>query len=74
MVVASGLRTSQLLVMERAPVYTAEAGVLTGVLGGDIVKEVEMEVIGWFVWDEVEADILKFSPWKPGKGHEPEEE
>ena len=29
-VAASGLQTSQLLVMERAPVYMAEAGVLAG--------------------------------------------
>ena len=73
-VAASGFWTSQLLVMEQTPMYVAEAGVLTGMLGGDVVEEVEMEVIGWFVWDEVEADILKFSPWKPGEGHEPEEE
>ena len=63
MVVASGLRTSQLLVMERAPVYTAEAGVLAGMLGGDVVKKTEVEVVGWFVRDEVEADVLKLSPW-----------
>ena len=61
--VASGLRISQLLVMERTPVYAAEAGVLAGMLGGDVVKKVEAEVIGWFVWDEVEADVFKFSPW-----------
>ena len=49
--------------MERTPVYAAEAGVLAGVLGGDVVEETKAEVIGWFVWDEVEADVLKLSPW-----------
>ena len=63
MVAASGLHTSQLLVMKRTPVYMAEAGVLTGVLGGDVVEKVEVEVVGWFFWDEVEADIFKLSLW-----------
>ena len=72
--VASGFQTCQLLVMKWAPVYAAETGMLMGMLGGDVVKEAEAEVIGWFVWNEVEVDVLKFLPWKPGKGHEPEEE
>ena len=63
MVVASGLCTSQLLVMKWAPVYVAEAGVLAGVLGGDIVKEVEAEVVRWFAWDEVKADVFEHSLW-----------
>ena len=63
MQVALGLRISQLLVMERAPVYAAEAGVLMGVLGGDVVKEAEAEVVGWFSWDEVKVDVFKLSPW-----------
>ena len=62
-VAASGLHTSQLLVMEGAPVYAAEAGVLAGVLGGDVIEEAEAEVIGWFVWDEVEADVFEFPLW-----------
>ena len=63
--VASGLRTSQLLVMKWAPVYVAETGVLVGMLGGDIVKEAEAEVIGRFTWNEVEADIFVFLLWQP---------
>ena len=63
MQVASGLRISQLLVMKWAPVYAAETGVLAGMLGGDVVEKVEAEVVGWFIWDEVEADIFKLSPW-----------
>ena len=43
--VASGLRTSQLLVMKGAPVYAAETGVLVGMLGGDVVEEAEAEMI-----------------------------
>ena len=62
MVVASGLQTSHLLVMEWAPVYAAEIGVLTGMLGGDVVKETEAEVVGWFPRDKVKADVFKFSP------------
>ena len=62
-VAALGLRTSQLLVMKRTPVYTAEAGVLAGVLGGDVVEKAEAEVVGWFFWDEIKADIFKLSPW-----------
>ena len=63
MVAASGLHTSQLLVMKGAPMYVAEAGVLVGMLGGDVVKEVEVEVIGWFSRNEVEVDIFEFSLW-----------
>ena len=74
MVAASGLRISQLLVMERTPVYAAEAGVLAGMLGGDVVKEVEAEVIRGFAWDEIEADVFEFSLWQPREGHEQEEE
>ena len=59
---ASGLRSSQLLVMERAPVYAAEAGVLAGMLGGDVVKKAEAEVIGWFSQDKIESDVFKISP------------
>ena len=55
-VAASGLRTSQLVVMKRAPVYATEVGVLMGMLGGDIVKKSEVEVIGRFIGDEVETD------------------
>ena len=61
--VASGLCTSQLLVMKGAPVYAAETGVLVGMLGGDVVKEAEAEVVGWFAWNEVEADIFELSLW-----------
>ena len=49
--------------MERTPVYAAETGVLTGMLGGDVVKEAEVEVIRWFTWDEIEADIFEFALW-----------
>ena len=63
MVAASGLRTSQLLVMKWTPMYTAEAGVLAGVLGGDVVEKAEAEVVGWFFWDEIEADVFELSPW-----------
>ena len=59
---ASGLRISQLLVMKWAPVYAAETGVFAGMLGGDVVKKVEVEVIRGSLWDEVEADIFKLSP------------
>ena len=38
---ASGLWTSQLLVMKWAPMYAAETGVLAGMLGEDVVKELE---------------------------------
>ena len=65
MAAALGLRTSQLLVMERTPVYAAEAGVLAGMLGGDVVKEAEAEVIGGFAWNEVELDFVEGSLWKP---------
>ena len=58
---ASGLRTSQLLVMKWAPVYVAETGVLVGMLGGDIVKEAEVEVVRWFSWDEVKVNVFEFS-------------
>ena len=61
--VASGLRISQLLVMKWAPMYAAETGVLTGMLGGDVVEKAEVEVVGWFIRDEVEVDVLKLSPW-----------
>ena len=61
--VASGLQTSQLLVMKWAPMYAAETGVLAGMLGGDVVKEAEAEVVGWFTWDEVKADVFKLSLW-----------
>ena len=44
----SGLQTSQLLVMPQAAMYVTEAGVLAGMLGGDVVKEVKAEVIGGF--------------------------
>ena len=60
---ASGLQTSQLLVMKWAPVYAAETGVLAGMLGGDVVKKAEAEVVRWFSWDEVKADVFEFSPW-----------
>ena len=60
---ASGLRTSQLLVMKWAPVCATETGVLMGVLGGDIVEKAEAEVIGWFAWDEVKADVFELSLW-----------
>ena len=49
--------------MKWAPVYAAETGVLTGMLGGDVVKKAEAEVVGWFSQDEVEADVFKVSPW-----------
>ena len=42
--------------------YVAEAGVLVGVLGGDVIEKAEAEVVRWFSWNEVEADILKVSP------------
>ena len=61
--VASGLRISQLLVMKWAPVYAAETGVLAGMLGGDVVKEAEAEVVGWFSRNEVETDVFELSPW-----------
>ena len=60
--VASGLQTSQLLVMKWAPVYAAETGVLAGMLGGDVVEKTEGEVVGWFSWDEVKADVFELSP------------
>ena len=60
--VASGLRISQLLVMKWAPVYAAETGVLAGMLGGDVVEKTEAEVVGWFSWDEVKADVFELSP------------
>ena len=66
---ASGLRISQLLVMERTPVYAAEAGVLAGMLGGDIVKEAEAEVVGWFSGHEVKAYFIEWSLWEPRQGH-----
>ena len=72
MAAASGLRTSQLLVMKGAPVYAAETGVLAGMLGGDVVEEAEAEVIGGFAWDEVELDLVEGSLWEPRKGHSPE--
>ena len=62
-VVASGLRMSQLLVMKWAPVYVAEAGVLVGVLGGDVIEKAEAEVVRWFARNEVEADIFELSLW-----------
>ena len=61
--VASGFRTSQLLVMERAPMYAAEAGVLTGVLGGDVVEKAKAEVVGWFAGNKVEVDVFEFLLW-----------
>ena len=61
--VASGLWTSQLLVMKWAPVYAAETGVLAGMLGGDIVKEAEVEVIRWFTGDKVKFDVTEWSLW-----------
>ena len=70
---ASGLWTSQLLVMEQAPVYVTEIGVLMGMLGGVIVKESEAEVIGWFIGDKVKVDIFKSSLYSPRLGHEPED-
>ena len=60
--VASGLRISQLLVMKWAPMYVAETGVLAGMLGGDVVEKTEAEVVGWFSWDEVKVDIFELSP------------
>ena len=62
-VVASGLRISQLLVMPQAAVYLTETGVLMGMLGGDIVKEVEVEVIRWFTGDKVKFDVTEWSLW-----------
>ena len=59
---ASGLQTSQLLVLKWAPVYAAETGVLAGMLGGDVVKEAEAEVVRWFSGNEVEADVFELSP------------
>ena len=70
---ASGLQTSQLLVMEWTPVYVAEAGVLVGMLGGDIVKKSEVEVVGGLVGNEVKADIFEGSLYSPRLGHEPED-
>ena len=61
--VALGLRTSQLLVMKWTPVYAAETGVLTGMLGGDVVKEAEAEVVRGFAWDEIKADVFEFLLW-----------
>ena len=43
--------------------YVAETGVLVGMLGGDVVKEAEAEVVRWFTWDEIEVDIFEFSLW-----------
>ena len=63
MAAASGLCTSQLLVMKWTPVYAAETGVLVGMLGGDVVEKAEAEVVRWFVWDKVEVDIFELSPW-----------
>ena len=59
-VAASGLQTSQLLVMKWASVYVTEAGVLMGMLGGDVVEETEVEVVRGFVRDEVKVGIFKF--------------
>ena len=47
--------------MPQAAVYSTEAGVLMGMLGGDIVKEAEAEVVGWFARDKVEFDIMEWS-------------
>ena len=40
--------------------------------GGDVVKESEAEVIGWFAGNEVELDFTEGSLRKPGEGHSPE--
>ena len=73
-VVASGLCTSQLLVMKWTAVDVAETGVLTGMFGGDIVKEAEAEVVRGFVGDEIKVDVFELSLGQPRQGHEPEEE
>ena len=49
--------------MEQAPVYVAEAGVLVGVLGGDVIEKAEAEVVRWFARNEVEADVFELSLW-----------
>ena len=49
--------------MKWAPVYAAETGVLAGMLGGDVVEKVEVEVVTWFAWDEVKADVFELSLW-----------
>ena len=46
--------------MKGAPVYAAEAGVLVGMLGGDIVEELKVEVIGRFPRDEVKVNVFVF--------------
>ena len=40
-----------------------------GMLGGDVVKESEVEVIGQFIGDKVETDVFKGSLYSPGLGH-----
>ena len=42
--------------------------------GGDVVKEVEAKVVGWFAQDEVEVYLAKGSLWEPRQGHIPEGE
>ena len=53
--------------------YAAEVGVLAGMLGGDVVKESEVEVVGGFLRDEVKADIFEGLSYSPRLGHEPED-
>ena len=50
-----------------------ETGVLVGMLGGDVVKDSEVEVIGRFIGDEVKANVFKGSLYCPRLGHVPED-
>ena len=70
MAAVSGLCISQLLVMPQATVYSAEAGVLTGMLGGVVVEESKAEVVGGFIGNKVEADVFKVLLYSPRLGHE----
>jgi hypothetical protein len=45
--------------VEWAVVEVAEALVLSGVLGGDVVSEAEGEEEEGFSWDEVELSVLE---------------
>ena len=53
--------------------YATEIGVLAGMLGGDVVKKSEVEVVGGFIGNEVEMDVFKGSSYSPRLGHEPED-
>ena len=70
---ASGLQISQLLVMKWTAVDLTEAGVLVAMFGGDIVEDLEVEVVGRFVGDEVKMDVFEGSLNGPRLGHVPED-